>query len=176
MQRPITDDIHLGQTVNPADNTNAARSVDYVANFKKITENVDRLQGLMETCVMNDGWWFDKISTRHGWISLSGYDYNSRTKKIPANSTYKNCQTLEFNRKLPVNQYMNWNNVLICLPIQIKSKTTPANGIDPAMITVNNFFAHWIKEIDIKQYEDDLQILPTGNSTQIKRVWKHSSV
>ena len=56
MQRPITDDIHLGQTVNPEDNTNAARSVDYVANFKKITENVDRLQGLMETCVMNDGW------------------------------------------------------------------------------------------------------------------------
>ena len=38
------------------------------------------------------------------------------------------------------------------------------------MITVNNyFFAHWIKEIDIKCYGDDLQILPTDNPTDIYR-------
>ena len=37
------------------------------------------------------------------------------------------------------------------------------------MITVNNFFAHWIKEIESEQHGDDLQILPTGNSADIYR-------
>lgn len=41
------------------------------------------------------------------------------------------------------------------------------------MITVNSFllffFAYWIKEIDIKQCVDDLQILPTNNPTDIYR-------
>ena len=37
---------------------------------------------------------------------------------------------------------MNWRSVHIRLPIQIKSKTTPANDIDVAMTTAINFFAH----------------------------------
>lgn len=37
------------------------------------------------------------------------------------------------------------------------------------MITVNNCFAHWIKEIDIKRYGDNLQILLTNNPTVIYR-------
>ena len=32
------------------------------------------------------------------------------------------------------------------------------------MITVNNFFEHWIKDIDIRQYPDDTRILPTNNN------------
>ena len=42
-----------------------------------------------------------------------------------------------------------------------------ANDIDANMITVNNFFVHWFKKIDIKRYRDDLQILPTNNTTDI---------
>ena len=40
-------------------------------------------------------------------------------------------------------------------------------------ITVNNFFAHWIKEIDIKQLGDDTPILPTTNTVEI---YKYSDV
>ena len=29
------------------------------------------------------------------------------------------------------------------------------------MITVNNFFCHWIKEIDTRRYPDEVRILPT---------------
>ena len=32
---------------------------------------------------------------------------------------------------------------------------------------VNNIFTHWNKEIDIKRYTDDLQILPTNDATDI---------
>lgn len=78
-------------------------------------------------------------------------------------------QTLEFNIKLPANNYMNWNSVHICLPIQIRNSTTEAADKDAAMITVNKLLAHWIKEITIKRYGDNLQILPTTNTTEIYR-------
>ena len=32
---------------------------------------------------------------------------------------------------------------------------------------VNNFFSHWIKEIDIKRLGDDTPILPTTNTVEI---------
>ena len=34
-------------------------------------------------------------------------------------------------------------------------------------MTVNNFFAHWIKEIDIKRYGDEIPILPLTNTDDI---------
>ena len=37
------------------------------------------------------------------------------------------------------------------------------------MITVNNFFVHFIKEIDILRYGDDQHILPTNNVVDIYR-------
>ena len=34
---------------------------------------------------------------------------------------------------------------------------------------VNNFFAHFIKEIDIKRHGDDIRILPTNNTVDVYR-------
>ena len=55
MQRPIFDDIHLGQTVNPAESTNAVKSVDYVADFRNIIGKVDILQRLVKFDFMESG-------------------------------------------------------------------------------------------------------------------------
>ena len=49
----------------------------------------------------------------------------------------------------------------------IKSKAD--NDIPANTIAVNNFFAHCIKEIDIKRYGNELQILPTDKSRDIYR-------
>ena len=35
------------------------------------------------------------------------------------------------------------------------------------MITVNNFFCYWLKEIDTRRYPDDIRILPTNNTVEI---------
>lgn len=35
------------------------------------------------------------------------------------------------------------------------------------MIAINKFFAQWTKEMEIKCYEEDLQILPTNKPTNI---------
>ena len=49
----------------------------------------------------------------------------------------------------------------------IKSKAD--NDIPANAIAVNNFFTHCIKEIDIKRYGNELQILPTDKSRDIYR-------
>ena len=35
------------------------------------------------------------------------------------------------------------------------------------MTVVNNFFAHWLKEVNIKRYPDDIRILPTNYTVDI---------
>ena len=42
MQCPITDEVHVAQTANSAEGTQAVRSNDYVADFKIISEKVDK--------------------------------------------------------------------------------------------------------------------------------------
>ena len=42
--------------------------------------------------------------------------------------------------------------------------TNNNKNLDAATITVNNFFAHWIKEIDIKRYGSNIPILPLTNT------------
>ena len=56
---------------------------------------------------------------------------------------------------------------MIELAIQIKKGTYKTQDIDNTMTVVNNFFSHWLKEVDIKCYPDDIRILPTNNTVDI---------
>ena len=58
---------------------------------------------------------------------------------------------------------------MIVLPVQIKEATDASGDIDAILITVNFFFPHWLKEVDIKPYPDDIRILWTNNTIAIYR-------
>ena len=62
---------------------------------------------------------------------------------------------------------MNFHNLHIVFPLKIKKSTDDYDNLDATLITVNNFFAHWIKEIDIKKLGDDTPVLPTTNTVEI---------
>ena len=66
-----------------------------------------------------------------------------------------------------MNQYINFHNVHLVFPLKIKKETNNTSDILASEITVNNFFAHWIREIDIKRLGDDVPILPTPNTVEI---------
>ena len=55
----------------------------------------------------------------------------------------------------------------IVLPIEIKKATNKAANVN--VITVTNFFYHWLKEIDARRYPDDVRILPINNTVEIYR-------
>ena len=80
----------------------------------------------------------------------------------------KGKKVIEFNIQLAGNQYTNFHNIHFCFPIKIKSATDDDN-ITAACVPVNNFLAHWIKEIDIKRSSDDIPILPLSNTVDIYR-------
>ena len=62
---------------------------------------------------------------------------------------------------------MNFDNVYLVFPMKIKKSSNVANDLADDVITVNNFFAHWIRELYIKRYGDDIPILPLTNTVKI---------
>ena len=121
MKRPINDEIHLGQTVDPVNNTQKVKSVDYSSDFNDVTEKMTKLQRLLKDRIIDQ--YLPKYLPGMPPLAYQGMIYTVKTKK-PADSTHKDLQTLEFNIKLPANQYMNWNSLHTCFPIQILKKIT----------------------------------------------------
>ena len=70
---------------------------------------------------------------------------NLDTKEQPAHISY--MENLEFQMLLTNNYYTNPNSIHIRFPIKIKKATDKDADIESDLITVNNFFAHLIKEI-----------------------------
>lgn len=54
MQQPVTEKVHLGQTVNPADNTKSMQSIDYSNDFKDVDKKkMNKLTKLFKTGVVD---------------------------------------------------------------------------------------------------------------------------
>ena len=60
-----------------------------------------------------------------------------------------------------------FQNIHFCFCLKFKLVADNDNDIAAGLITVSNFFAHWIKEIDNKRYSDDIPILPLTNTVNI---------
>ena len=93
----------------------------------------------------------------------------TETKRKYADESYKNKKVIEFNVQLTANHYTNFQNVHLCFLIKIKSAADNNNDIAAGVIPVNKFFAHWVKEIDIKRYGDEISILPFTNIVDVYR-------
>ena len=88
-------------------------------------------------------------------------------RKAFASVTYSDKKILEFVLELTVNTYSNYSSMELVLPIQFTKSTNNAAQMDGNIITVNNFFGHWITDIDIRRYPDDKRILPTNNNVDV---------
>ena len=65
----------------------------------------------------------------------------------------------------------------LVLPVYFAKKSNKAVKLDATVCTVNNFFTHWVKEIDITRGNEQHKILPTNNITPIydhaRKILKH---
>ena len=59
--------------------------------------------------------------------------------------------------------------MVLCLPIKFGKKTNKATAIAATMIPVNNFFTHWIKDVTVKRYGDDIAVLPINTTLDTYR-------
>ena len=88
------------------------------------------------------------------------------TREKVTHSSYTDMEQLDFQILLTDN-YINTNSIHICFPIKIKKKTNQNLDIDVDLITVNNFFAHFVKEISITKYGSNKELIPTFSPCEI---------
>ena len=102
-------------------------------------------------------------------ICHQGQLHLTKVKRKYVDDTYKNKKVIEFNVQLTKGHYTNFQNVHLCFLLKFKSAANNGNNLAANTVTVNYFFAHWIKEIDIKRYGDDITILHITNMVDIYR-------
>ena len=151
--------------LNLIDDTVGVDAVDYTADFDGLYKRENNLKKFYKTGSVRE----NLIRYIPGLAKpiYQGQISGAVEKKAYADDTCRDLKIATFNIQLSANQYMNFHNVHLVFPLRIKKKTDVANDIDDNEIPVNNFFAHWIKEIDIKCYGDDLPILPLTNTIDI---------
>ena len=98
-----------------------------------------------------------------------------KTLEQVAHPSYKDLEIFDFNLILDKNVYTNLNSLHFVFPIKIKKKANVNNDIGDDLITPNNFFAHWIKEISITKYGTHIELIPTATPQEmLKHVPKKS--
>ena len=93
-------------------------------------------------------------------LAFQGMIEDIDTKEKSAHPSYKDMEQLDFQVLLTENCYINPNGIHISFPIKIKGKTNNALDRDADLTTVNDFFAHRVKEISIRKYCSDKEPPP----------------
>ena len=167
MQAQKSNSNQLGSNLNPLKDATGVAAIDYTADIDNLIGKLDKLSALYESGRMDK----DVIKYIPGMapISYQGQINYVDTKKTYASSTYSDMQQLEFNLEVINNHYINFSTMVLCLPIKFGKKTNKATAIAATMIPVNNFFAHWIKDVTVKRYGDDIAVLPINTTLDTYR-------
>ena len=83
------------------------------------------------------------------------------TIKEAAHNSHKDKETFDFQLLLDQKLYTNLNSLHLCFPMKFKKATNEAQKLEGNVITVNNFFGHWIKEINITVYGTNKNLILT---------------
>lgn len=163
MHREISDKNTLGDTLNP--DARRSTAIDRTtSNHNDAKEKVEKIRKLINMGKYDA----DLAKYIPGLLDLAiqGMLDDIDTKEV-AHPSYKDKEQLDFQILLTENYYVSPNSIHLCFPIKIKKKSNNANDIDSDMITVNNFFAHWIKEISITRYGSDKELLLTFSPWEV---------
>ena len=167
MQASVSEKVKLGQNLNPVDDATGVESIDYSASVEDLIGKVKKLKTLYEKGQIDA----DVLRYVPGMnkIMYQGQLNYIDTKKSHASSTYTDMEQLEFVIELPADTFLNFSTIQLCLPLTFRKRTNKAQALDDDMIPVNNFFTHWIKDVNIKRYGDDIAILPINKTLDIYR-------
>ena len=167
MQAAKSNSNPLGANLNPIKDAGGVPSIDYNADIDGLIDKLDKLNTLYDMGRIDK----DVIKYIPGMapISYQGQADFIDTKKTYAASTYSDMQHLEFNLEMVNNHYINFSTMVLCLPVTFRKKTNKNNSVANTMIPVNNFFAHWIKDVTVKRYGNEIAVLPINTTLDTYR-------
>ena len=159
MQREISDKVFLGNTVSPYNVGRSSAIHRTASNYNDAKEKVQKIRELISAGQ------YDKDVAKYipGLLELKfqGMLEDIDTREKTAHPSYTEMEQLDFQIQLTDNYYINPNSIHICFPIKSKKKTNTALDIDTDLIPVNNFFAHFAKEVSATKYSSDKELIPT---------------
>ena len=166
MQREIGTLIDLGKNVSAYDSIGRVPAIDKnSSDFDKANTKVSKLKRLVKTGE------YDADLARYipGTLELAfqGMLDDIKTLEQVAHPSYKDLEIFDFNVIFDKNVYTNLNSLHFVFPLKIKKKANVNNDIGDDLLTVNNFFAHWIKEISITKYGTNIELIPTATPREI---------
>ena len=110
MQRPISNKIQLGDTLNPAKDYGGVPSIDDEGNLENLIGKVDKVGG------------FWKTGKADGDLARQNQVAGQLPRKAYASVTYSDKKILEFTLENTANTYTNYSSLEIVLPIQFTKK------------------------------------------------------
>ena len=166
MQAARSNRVRLGENLNSVEDATGVDAVDFSAD-------IDNLIGKFILTDLYDTGKVDADMLRYipgmSKIMYQGQLDHIETKKCYAESTYTNKEMMEFNINITANHYVNFSNMVLCLPVTFRKTATNTAAIERDLIPVNNFFAHWIKDVIVRRYGDDVAVLPINTVLEVYR-------
>ena len=166
MQRDISNRNTLGDTLNPIDDARRSTAIDQTtSNYNDAKEKVQKIRDLINMGKYDAD--LAKYIPGLTDLAIQGMLDDIDTREKVAHPSYKDKEQLDFQILLTENYYVNPANIHICFPIKILKSSDNTADIDSDLITVNNFFAHWVKEISITKYGSDKELPPTFSPWEV---------
>ena len=165
MQKAISNEIQIGDTLNPLDDYAGVLSINDEGTLENLIGKVDKVRGFLKTGKADGDLsrYFPNILPITRQSQIAG----KLPRKAYASVTYSDKKQFEFILDLTASTYSNYSTMEICLPLKLTKKSNKALQMVAQIMTVNNFFGHWFTDIDIRRYPDDMGMLPTNNSVDI---------
>ena len=166
MQRAISDKNTLEDTLNPINDIRRSTAIDRTtSHYNDAKEKVQKIRHLINMGKYDA----DLVKYIPGLadLAIQGMLDDIDIREKVAHPFCKDKEQLDFQILLIENYYVNTANIHICFPIKIKKKSNNSSDIDDDLITVNNFFAHWVKEISITKFGSDRELPPTFRPWEI---------
>ena len=164
MQRETGNEVHIGP-VSPFDSIGKSAINRTASEYDNSREKIKKMRQLISMETYNA----DIARYIFGTLDLvlQGMIEDIDTKEKTAHISYKDMKQLDFHKMLKGNYYVYPNSIHLCFPMKIKKQSNEASDTDTDLITVNDFFAHLIKEISIIRYRNNKQLIPIFSSYKI---------
>ena len=159
MQREIGNEVKIGDSVTPFKSVRKSLAIDKAASdFDNANLKVKKMRRLIERGI------YDVDIARYipGTLDrvFQGMIEKTMTIKQPVDPSNKGKEVLDFELILDNSFYTNLKGLHICFLIHFKKQSNAAANLNADIYPVNNFFAYWIKEIDILKYDTNKSLIP----------------
>ena len=110
----------MGENLNPIEDVTGVDAADFSTDIDNLIGKLDKLTDLYGTGKVDA----DILRYIPGMskIMYQGQLDHVETKKSYAESTYTNKEMIEFNLNKTANHYVNFSNMVLCLPVTFRKK------------------------------------------------------